>query len=329
MISMNAAAISEESARLAALRRYEILDAEPQESFDRITRLAKCVMKMPIVLVNMVDKDRQWFLSRQGVQEREIPRRDSSFCVHAIRQSDPFIVKDTLKDPRFSDNPRVTGDPAVRFYIGVPLRSRDGHNIGTLCSMDTKTRDLSDEQIEIMRTFGQLVVDELELRLLANTDSLTGAMSRRSFHASAQEEVHKAQSSGHELVVGLIDVDHFKSVNDSYGHSVGDLVLQRVIAACKSQLRASDYIGRIGGEEFAVILPGTSPEAAFGILERMRKAVAGLMIETAGETIAVTVSIGLATRTVESDIDALLQIADKAMYRAKSEGRNRTVCEAA
>ena len=181
---MDNRASNEEQARVAALHQYEILDTEPQEAFDRITRLTKTVMQMPMVLVNMVDRDRQWFLSCQGVKEKEVPRRDSSFCIHAIRQTDPLIVSDTLEDPRFAENPRVVGKPNVRFYIGVPLRSRDGFNVGTLCSMDTKPRQLTTEQIDIMRDFGRLVVDELELRLQANTDSLTGAMSRRSFHCS-------------------------------------------------------------------------------------------------------------------------------------------------
>lgn len=105
----------EERARLAALHRYEILDTEPQEAFDRITRLTKAVMQMPMVLVNLIDKDRQWFLSSQGVPEKEAPGRDASFCIHAIRQSEPLVVNDTLKDPRFVENPRVVGKPKRSF----------------------------------------------------------------------------------------------------------------------------------------------------------------------------------------------------------------------
>lgn len=316
----------EEHARLAALHRYEILDTEPQEAFDRITRLTKTVLQMPIVLVNMVDKDRQWFLSRQGVQEREIPRRDSSFCVHAIKQTDPFIVSDTLKDPRFADNPRVIARPPVRFYCGVPLRSRDGFNVGTLCSMDIKTRQLTPQQVEIMRDFGQLVIDELELRLQANTDSLTGAMSRRSFHIEAEREIARAERNGTELSCALIDIDHFKSINDTYGHGVGDLVLQRVVAVCKSELRSTDYIGRLGGEEFAVMLPDTSLDSALDVAERMRKAVAAMAVEVLAGKISVTVSVGLAPRTADKNsLELLLESADVAVYKAKSGGRNQTV----
>lgn len=315
-----------ERARLAALHRYEIMDTEPQEAFDRITRLTRTVMQMPMVIVNMIDKDRQWFLSSQGVPEKEVPRRDASFCIHAIRQSDPLVVNDTLEDSRFIENPRVVGEPHVRFYIGVPLRSRDGFNIGTLCSMDTKTREMTTEQIDIMRDFGQLVIDELELRLLANTDSLTGAMSRRYFYEESKREIARVQRYGTELNCALIDIDHFKSINDTYGHDVGDLVLQRVVATCKSVLRASDYIGRLGGEEFAAMLPDASRDAALQVVERMRKAVAGMVVEVPAGKISVTVSIGLATRNdAENSIEPILHRADVAVYKAKAGGRNRTV----
>jgi len=316
----------EEQARLAALHEYQILDTEPQEAFDRITRLTKTVLQMPIVLVNMVDKDRQWFLSRQGITEREMPRRDSSFCTHAIKQAEPFIVCDALHDPRFADNPRVVAKPGVRFYVGVPLRSRDGYNIGTLCSMDIKTRELTPEQIDIVRDLGQLVVDELELRLQANADSLTGAMSRRFFLAEAEREVARAQREGKELSCAMIDIDHFKSINDTHGHAIGDLVLQRLVATCKSELRVTDYIGRLGGEEFAVMFPDASRSSALELAEGLRKAVATRPIKVSSGTIRVTASIGLACLTArENNVQLLLQAADEAVYRAKSTGRNRAV----
>lgn len=209
----------------------------------------------------------------------------------------------------------------------MPLQSRDGFNIGALCSMDTKTRELTAEQIDIMRDFGRLVVDELELRLLANTDSLTGAMSRRYFYEEATREIARTRRQRSQLNCAVIDVDHFKSINDKYGHDIGDLVLKRVVAACKSELRASDYIGRLGGEEFAAMLPDASSDTALEVAERMREAVAAMKIETSAGKIEVTVSIGLAAHTVSDDsIEPALRHADVAVYKAKSGGRNRTVC---
>lgn len=147
--------------------------------------------------------------------------------------------------------------------------------------MDTRARELTPQQIEIMRDFGQLVIDELELRLLASTDSLTGAMSRSYFLAEAAREIGRASNSNKPLSCAQIDIDHLKSINDTHGHGVGDLVLQRVIATCKAELRQTDCIGRIGGEEFAVLMPDAPLECAMEIIERMRKTVAALVVSEA------------------------------------------------
>jgi GAF domain-containing protein len=145
-------------------QRCEVLDTEPEEAFDRITRLAKTVLQMPMVVVSLVDRDRQWFKSRQGVGATQTPR-DISFCTHTIQDTRPLVVTDAHVDPRFAASPLVLGEPYIRFYIGVPLRSRDGYNVGALCSTDTKVRRLSGEQINVLEDLGRLVVDELELRV--------------------------------------------------------------------------------------------------------------------------------------------------------------------
>jgi GAF domain-containing protein len=118
-----------EALRLAALYRYDVLDTPPEEAFDRITRLARMVLQLPIVLVSLIDRERQWFKSRQGLAATETPR-SMSFCTHAIQRDVPMIVQDACADPRFQDNPLVVGDPGIRFYLGVPLRTPDGHNSG-------------------------------------------------------------------------------------------------------------------------------------------------------------------------------------------------------
>jgi diguanylate cyclase (GGDEF)-like protein len=322
---MAACNVGGEDARLSALHRFQVLDTEPEEAFDRITRLAKTVLAMPMVVVSLVDQDRQWFKSRQGVEATETAR-NISFCTHTIQDTQTLIVTDALADPRFAQSPLVLGEPHIRFYIGVPLRTRDGHNVGALCSMDTEVRQLSDPQIKILEDLARLVVDELELRLLASTDSLTGAMSRRSFREQTNREIARAKRHSAHLSCALIDVDHFKSINDRYGHGVGDVVLQRVVSICKSELRASDYIGRIGGEEFAVIFPETALMPAFDVAERLRKAIEAAIIEVSGQKIRVTASIGVAEGSgAGRTTDLLLQHADVAMYEAKLAGRNRVI----
>lgn len=318
--------IGGEEERLNALHRLEVMDTEPEEAFDRITRLAKAVLNMPMVTVSFVDRDRQWFKSHQGMS---VPgsARDISFCTHTIQDSQTMIVPDALADPRFAKSPLVLNDPHIRFYIGVPLRTRDGYNVGALCSMDTKVRHLSQAEVNILEDLAKLVVDELELRLLASTDTLTGAMSRRSFNDQANRDVALAKRHNKHLSCALIDVDHFKAINDKYGHAAGDLALQHIVSTCQASLRASDYIGRMGGEEFAVMLPETPLIIALEVAERLRKAIESESFTLSGQEVRLTASIGVAA--CEGDVqttDVLLHHADLAMYEAKSTGRNRVSC---
>jgi diguanylate cyclase (GGDEF)-like protein len=314
-----------EAARLTALHRYDVLDTEPEEAFDRITRLARTVLGMPIVLVSLIDKERQWFKSRQGLGLLQTPR-NASFCNHTIRDSEPLIVPDARTDPRFADIPLVIEPPHVRFYIGVPLRTRDGYNIGALCAMDTKVRELTADQIAVMKDLAKLVVDEMELRTAAAIDSLTGAMSRRSFSEEANRDIERARRHDRPLSCVLIDVDDFKSINDTHGHPAGDQLLERLVSICKSSMRATDYVGRIGGDEFAIMLPEASMTTALEITERVRKAFAEAVIRIPSGEARCTLSIGIAALTAEINVDALLSNADVAMYAAKSGGRNRIVC---
>lgn len=151
----------DEAARIEALHALRILDTPPEERFDRYTRIASALFNVPIALVSLVDRDRQWFKSRHGLSVDETPR-DRAFCAHAILGADVFQVKDALLHPDFSDNPLVTGPPHVRFYAGVPLRLRTGEPVGTLCLIDRNARELSDTELELLRDLGRLVEGELE-----------------------------------------------------------------------------------------------------------------------------------------------------------------------
>lgn len=150
----------DESRRLAAIEALQILDSEPEERFDQITRIAAAAFDVPIALVSVVDRERQWFKSRFGLAATQTPR-DQAFCAHAILDSDVMVVRDTLRDTRFADNPLVTGDPRIRFYAGYPLSLPDGSFVGTLCLIDTRPRDLDDVKIDLLRSLGKLVEREM------------------------------------------------------------------------------------------------------------------------------------------------------------------------
>lgn len=152
--------IQAESARLAALRALNILDTPSEERFDRLTRLAKECLKAPIALVTLVDQDRQWFKSRQGIEICETPVA-VSFCAHAIKSQGPFIVENACLDLRFRDNPLVTGDLKIRSYLGIPLCTPACLPLGTLCVMDSKPRIFAPSEIRILQSIAEIVVEEL------------------------------------------------------------------------------------------------------------------------------------------------------------------------
>ena len=165
---------------------------------------------------------------------------------------------------------------------------------------------------------------EEELRHLATIDPLTGLLNRRSFFALAEQEISRLRRHPGSLAVAMLDVDHFKTINDRYGHQAGDEVLRVLAEACGASLRDRDIMGRLGGEEFACILPDTSPEQALLAAERLRAAVLQRKIPVGeGHEVAITISVGVASfHETDSSIDAVLHRADQALYRAKMDGRN-------
>ncbi len=159
---------------------------------------------------------------------------------------------------------------------------------------------------------------------LATRDALTGAPNRRAIEEVARDELARCRRSGLPLAVLLLDLDHFKAINDTYGHAAGDAALRAFVATATAQLRARDTLGRYGGEEFLVVLPATTCEDARATAERLRVAVAGATLEAGEHRLRVTTSIGVAEAAGNDDIDAMLARADTALYQAKAQGRNRT-----
>ncbi len=174
----------DEQARLAALRRYRILDTEPEEAFDDLTLLASYICNTPMALITLIDENRQWFKSQRGLEGVRETERSVAFCTHAIPQSEILEVPDTREDERFRNNPFVTGQPHIRFYAGAPLITPDGHALGTLCVVDTQPRRLTPEQIRALDALRHQAQAQLELRrrylelkqTLADRDKLTDLM---------------------------------------------------------------------------------------------------------------------------------------------------------
>ncbi|MBW8745948.1 MAG: diguanylate cyclase [Acidobacteria bacterium] len=467
-----------ESARLAALHASGLLDTDPEESFDDITALVTRLCEVPIALVSLVDTDRQWFKSVQGLACRETAR-EGSLCTYTIRQTIPLVVPDLMADERFNRSQFVVGKPHLRAYAGVPLRDLNGFCFGALCAVDLVPRPFSAEQIETLRMLAKQVEAQIALRQrmqqvqqlventealtkdllssndrfcafmdhspivafikdadgrmrfynrrlaalygvtskewlnktdheiwpahladeyratdlavlngnhaveqeerspgprgeyiywksykfpftdahgerflagiaidvtrerlyeeelerkkaeltavtvelgkLSITDTLTGLPNRRCFDQWLEQCVSYAARSRRPLSLIMLDIDHFKAINDSKGHLFGDEVLREFGMVLPRLFRGSDHICRYGGEEFAILLPDTSPENALMLATRICNAIP--MLE--GALHGVTVSVGVARWQVGMTTSSLIAVADAGLYEAKRNGRNQ------
>jgi len=313
-----------QSGRLQALDRFDILDTPREQPFDRIVRLIQTIFDVPIGIVSMIDGHRQWYKACSGMRNTEADLQNT-FCRFTLEGPAPLIIPDATKDNRVAGNPHVTGDPHIRFYAGVPLRTRDGHNIGTVCAIGLEPRPFTAQQTEILASLAQIVMDELELRQQATLDGLTHVLSRRAFKDEGGRLVALARRHSQPLSCVVFDVDHFKSINDRLGHATGDTVLVEVAKASQAALRQTDLLGRLGGEEFVALLPHTAQADALTGAEKIRAAIEDLK-HVPGGAAPVTASFGVAALDGSAaDLDSLIINADKAMYEAKARGRNRCI----
>jgi len=310
--------------RLAALERYDVLDTPKEDPFERIAALIQLVFGVETSIISMIDGHRQWYKAARGTPNASVPIEES-FCRLTVDSDMAVIVPDASTDERFKDNPNVTGTAHVRFYASVPLRTPDGASIGTLCAIDSQPRDFSQRDTEVLEGLGRLVINELELRRLAATDGLTGTQTRRAFKEDARRCLARAERAGACVSAITFDLDHFKIINDTHGHAAGDRVLVAAVKATQEQLRFGDLFGRLGGEEFALLLPDADKDAALAVAEKLRVAFSTLAFPGSTPPIALSASFGVAAfRPGFDDIEGLLERADEALYDAKKAGRNRT-----
>lgn len=449
----------DELERLAKLHSLELIDSEAEAAFDGIVKHASELLDVPMSVISLVDRERQWFKAHVGVGVQETPR-ERTFCDQAIRSDAVMVVPDTHEDPRFCDIPLVTQAPGIRAYAGAPLRVEGGYRIGVLCAMDTRPRHFTEQQIASLRSLAQITstlidardiarrakasdgrlrdavealadgfvlfdpedrlvicnerykqiyeasrpalvpgtkftdilayglargqypeavgredewlnerlqahrnlvppfeqqlpgdrwirIDERrtrdgglvgfrvditalkrrqrEFEQLATRDSLTGALSRGHFLSSVAFEIGKPSETEMRDALLVLDLDHFKTVNDTYGHLAGDQVLLETVGVLQQYLKPPSLIGRLGGEEFGIFLRSVRRKQAVRIAERLCAAVDNNRVLYAGRHLQVTASIGVTTiwPSEQEPVSAAMERADNALYAAKRAGRNR------
>ena len=347
-----------EAARQAALDAYAIVDSGPEQAFDDIVRLAVMLCGVSAASISLIDRDRVWFKAQIGVDQSQVSR-ELSLCSHAIDQPDRTLVIDDLDiDPIPAAKRRRIGGEPPRFYAGVPLLSPDGYALGTLSVADIVPCHLTAAQVEGLELLARQTQHLLELRrfmleqgqllsareaaaqraeqaraelqrrheelqLTATRDPLTGLLNRAAMEEVLSETLKRDVSERVPYTLLLLDIDHFKAVNDLHGHLAGDHALRAVADAVIASIRKSDIAVRFGGEEIVVYLPGTALDGASEVAHRIRERIAHAPLP-----FAITVSVGIAAGDPARDRpEQTFDRADQALYRAKAGGRDRVVVD--
>jgi diguanylate cyclase (GGDEF)-like protein len=301
----------DEESRLAELRSIGILDTQAEERYDRFTRLAKRAFNVPFAMLSMVDEKREWFKSRQGMEETELPR-EGSFSTEAIKQDKVMVIQDATRDPRFSKLARESG---IKFYAGCPIKTHRNYRIGTLCIADTTPRNFTPEDHACLQDLACMIEEEIAVQSIANIDDLTSLFNRRGFLGIGQHTISVCNRMRRPATVMFFDLDGFKQVNDQYGHAEGDKVLKNIGTLLLSAFRNSDVVARVGGDEFCVLLTGTDTAHIERPLENL---AASVELQNNATPYDIAYSVGVAEYNDRHEsISKLMEEADSQMYEQK------------
>ncbi|BEV70808.1 MULTISPECIES: sensor domain-containing diguanylate cyclase [unclassified Paludibacterium] len=343
MLHTKLRAVSEAQTRLESLRRMLTLGAPAEHEYLRVTRLAQKLFQVPITFVSVLDGQNQYMMSPLGLAPVAVPC-EQSLCQHVVKAKQRIVCEDASQDERFAHVPAVTGAPGIRFYAAQPIHNAEGHVIGALCIADTRPRSISEAELQGLEDLGYLLEATIALRYLsfsheralvfasavgreAITDELTSVFNRRGIIDMANHAYARCIHEHRGFSLALVDLDHFKAINDEFGHLVGDEVLKEAAHRIQRTLRGGDIVGRWGGEEFLVVLPGSSPSVLQDVGNKLVQVISGPVIvgESKVQLSASVGLVGVGTAREVFDEVTWLEAADQALYMAKERGRAQAV----
>ncbi len=313
-----------EAERLQDLYALKILDTAAEERFDRYTRLVANIFDVPIALVSLVDKDRQWFKSACGLEAKETSR-DVAFCAHAILEPEMLVIPDARNDPRFAGNPLVVNEPYVRFYAGAVLRGPVGKPIGTLCLIDHKPRDLSERERDWLRELARLVERELQhdyqveqlrqqIERTAYYDPLTELPNRRLVRDRLHQAILAGKKNARCLAAMFLDIDRFGALNSALGRAAGDAVLKEVARRLRAAVNPSWTVGRWQDDQFVILAHGPSARIDPATIVKPLLKVFHVPFHIGDVAYPLTVRLGASTYPEDGhDPDSLLEKAAAAL----------------
>jgi diguanylate cyclase (GGDEF)-like protein len=318
-----------EDERLRVLRGYDLLGGIHDAGLDAICRVTAAIFGTPIALVSISDAHRQFLAAGVGLDAEELAR-DIAPCSYAILDTEPFVIADAAHDARFADNPLVTGPFHMRFYAGAPLRTSQGHALGTLCAIGSEPQAPRPEDLAKLVDLGRAVMAMFEMRRamvrareLAMTDVQTGLANRAGLLLELERVMEERRRDAGSFALLYFDVDNFKYVNDTRGHAAGDDVLRAVAEALTESAGSDAFASRIGGDEFVVVMRHANEATAVVHAEAIRAALGAAAQRM---SYPVSFSLGLPVfPTPPRDPAEALVLADRLMYAAKHSGKDRIV----
>ena len=329
--------------KLAQLPESSFFCTPIEERFERITRLARRALKVPVAAITFLSEDKQWFKSVSGWAVTELPH-SQSFCPITLAAGQLTIFNDALQEASLSEHPLVITGPRFRFYAGHPIMDENEQFCGTFCVFDQKPRRFSSADKAALVDFAELTQREIFSERMKSVhsslmsklgiarresmmDPLTRLWNRRGAGVMIKAALEAANEQKSSVGIAVVDLDNFKHINDTYGHQVGDEVLRKAALRLIQSVRSNDSVCRIGGDEFLLVMKDADSTISKATTRRMRDIVAEKPIPTRQGPITITTSVGYTVRSGDEgeSVDELIEKADRALMQSKAEGRNQVV----